>query len=110
MTHRSRLMSGVAVSAVVILSIAAFTGAPPADQDQVLRGRFLVLSHACGDCHGGGNNPAASGFLVGLTTPQQEFRIGPCAAPPQDACFKTRPRNLTPDNTTGLGRFSERQI
>src|SRR5690606_5311661 len=23
---------------------------------------------------------------------------------------RTRPRNLTPDNTTGLGRFSERQI
>ena len=30
-----------------------------------------------------------------------EFKIGP---------FKTRPRNLTPDNTTGMGRFSERQI
>jgi hypothetical protein len=31
----------------------------------------------------------------------QIFDIGP---------FKTRPRNLTPDNATGLGRFSERQI
>jgi len=30
-----------------------------------------------------------------------EFKIGP---------FTTRPRNLTPDNTTGMGRFSERQI
>jgi hypothetical protein len=30
-----------------------------------------------------------------------QFRIGP---------FITRPRNLTPDNTTGLGRFSEQQI
>ena len=24
--------------------------------------------------------------------------------------FHTRPRNLTPDNVTGLGRFTERQI
>jgi hypothetical protein len=32
---------------------------------------------------------------------EDEFKIGP---------FTTRPRNLTPDNTTGMGRFSERQI
>jgi hypothetical protein len=69
-----------------------------------------VISHACGECHGGGDNPAASGWLTGMTSPQQEFRIGPCAAAPADACFKTRPRNLTPDNTTGMGRFSDRQI
>ena len=115
MTRWLRLTFAGAVSAVTILSIAAFVDASPAsprtqDQDPVLRGRFLVLSHACGDCHGGGNNPAAKGFLAGMTVPQQEFKIGPCAAAPQDACFKTRPRNLTPDNTTGLGRFSERQI
>jgi hypothetical protein len=36
-----------------------------------------------------------------MSTVDQEFQIGP---------FKTRPRNLTPDNATGLGRFSERQI
>ncbi|HEV8400291.1 MAG TPA: hypothetical protein VGQ18_10680 [Gemmatimonadales bacterium] len=96
---------------MAILSVAAFGRAPRTqDQDLVLRGRFLVLSHACGECHGGGENPAATGYLVGMTSPQQEFRIGPCAAAPQDACFKTRPRNLTPDNQTGLGRFSERQI
>lgn len=113
MTRWFRLSFAGAASAAAILSIAAFDGPRPAqtqDQDPVLRGRFLVLSHACGDCHGGGDNPAASGFLAGMTLPQQEFRIGPCAAAPQDACFKTRPRNLTPDNQTGLGRFSERQI
>ena len=44
-------------------------------------------------------------------SPEQEFRIGPCAVTPgAQPCFITRPRNLTPDNTTGLGRFSERQI
>ena len=73
-----------------------------ASQDQILRGRFLVVSHACGDCHGGGSNPAAFGWLDGLRdTLTQQFRVGP---------FVTRPKNLTPDNTTGMGRFSERQI
>lgn len=70
-------------------------------QAQVARGRALVINHACGDCHGGGANPDAAGWLAGMTRPEQEFAIGP---------FKTRPRNLTPDNATGLGRFSERQI
>ena len=105
-----QLMSAGVVSAAAIVSIAAFAGAPaggrtavPEQQgeDLVQRGRFLIISHACGDCHGGANNPAAKGWLSGITDTTQEFRIGP---------FRTRPRNLTPDNTTGLGRFSERQI
>jgi alcohol dehydrogenase (quinone), cytochrome c subunit len=71
-------------------------------QDTILRGRILVLSHACGDCHGGFDNPAAPGFLDGMRdTLTQQFRIGP---------FVTRSRNLTPDATTGTGRFSERQL
>ena len=70
---------------------------------QVLQGRDLVLSHACGDCHGGVQNPAHEGWLQGAkaSNPLSDNAIGP---------FKTHPRNLTPDNTTGLGRFSERQI
>ena len=68
---------------------------------QIARGRFLTISHDCGGCHGGGSDPAAVGWLDGVRVPEQEFKIGP---------FTTRPRNLTPDNTTGLGRFSERQI
>jgi mono/diheme cytochrome c family protein len=73
-----------------------------ARQDQILHGRFLVVSHACGDCHGGGSDPAAAGWLDGLRdTITQQFRVGP---------FVTRPKNLTPDNATGTGRFTERQI
>ena len=75
--------------------------APMEQQDAVTRGRALVLNHGCGDCHGGFDNPAAAGFLAGMRSPQQEFTIGP---------FKTRPRNITPDNATGIGRFTERQI
>jgi hypothetical protein len=73
-------------------------------QDQIAQGRFLMTSHACGDCHGGGNDPASFGWLDGARSPildQQYFKIGP---------FTTRAKNLTPDNLTGTGRFSERQI
>jgi hypothetical protein len=78
---------------------------------QVLRGRLLTVHHGCGDCHGGGGNPAAEGYLAGMRSPQMEFKIGPCYVTPEATpCFRTRPRNLTPDNATGMGRFSERQI
>ena len=77
----------------------------------VQRGRYLVLSHDCGGCHGGGSNPAAAGWLAGASKPEDEFLIGPCAVKPgATPCFHTRPRNLTPDNMTGMGRFSERQL
>jgi mono/diheme cytochrome c family protein len=79
-------------------------------QEQLLLGRALVLNHDCHGCHGGAS-PADSDWLAGMRTPAQEFLIGPCATQPgATPCFKTRPRNLTPDNATGLGRFSERQI
>jgi len=69
--------------------------------DQVLRGRALVIQHACGDCHGGFDNPAAEGRLIGARTETDTLVLGP---------FITRPRNLTPDDETGLGQFTERQI
>ena len=80
--------------------------------EQVLLGRKLVIHHACGGCHGGGDDPAAKGWLAGAMRPDQEFQIGACsvANPTAKPCFTTRPRNLTPDNATGLGRFTERQI
>jgi len=81
--------------------------------DPVARGRYLVISHACGECHGGGDNPAAKGWLAGSTGPASEFKIGPppCGIDPKaTGCFTTRPRNLTPDEGTGMGRFTERQL
>jgi hypothetical protein len=68
---------------------------------QILAGRTLVLNHDCGGCHGGGSNPAHPYWLSGARTKADEFTIGP---------FTTRPRNITPDNQTGIGRFTERQI
>lgn len=97
--------------------VAAATGSGSGDAvgdarlEQVMRGRLLTISHACGGCHGGGADPTAEGYLAGMRSPADEFRIGPCAQQPgAQPCFRTRPRNLTPDNTTGIGRFSERQI
>ena len=111
-----RRTSGTLGVAVAVLSFSACTSQPAttaapgatatiatgaARQDQILRGRALVVSGACGDCHGGFGNPAAKGWLAGMMVPEQEFTIGP---------FKTRPKNLTPDDETGIGRYTERQI
>lgn len=96
--------------------VAAFSTTPAdagsqGQMDQVLQGRQLVLQHGCAGCHGGVMEPSQEGWLVGMRRPDLEFRIGPCAFQPgAQPCFLTRPRNLTPDNLTGLGRFSERQI
>jgi mono/diheme cytochrome c family protein len=91
---------------------AGVNAAPDAEaSQQVMRGRLLAIGHACGGCHGGGANPAAEGWLAGVRSREDEFKIGPCATTPgATPCFTTRPRNLTPDNATGMGRFSERQI
>jgi mono/diheme cytochrome c family protein len=88
------------------------------DLDRVLRGRQLVIQHACGECHGGMNNPAARDWLAGAKGPDDENLVGieprgtffDCKPEPGTACYRTRPRNLTPDSLTGVGRFSERQI
>jgi len=98
------------------LALSSFRGSSSSTESQqglraqVLLGRSLVLNHDCNGCHGGAD-PASDGWLAGMKTPDQEFLIGPCAfktgATP---CWHTRPRNLTPDNATGMGRFTERQI
>ena len=99
-----------------VVALASFVRPDPraeAQQDlraQVLLGRSLVITHDCAGCHGG-SDPSFDGWLAGMKTPEQEFLIGPCATKPgAQPCFHTRPRNLTPDNATGLGRFTERQI
>jgi mono/diheme cytochrome c family protein len=75
--------------------------------EEVFQGRQLVMQSNCGFCHNRGNNAARNDpgdplWLAGLAP----------GAPPfvELGKFKTSPRNLTPDNTTGLGRFSRRQL
>jgi hypothetical protein len=84
---------------------------PMTTADTIALGRMVVMSSGCGDCHGGTSNPAAPNWLVGWREGTEDtlfaaaFRI-----PTPGGVFQTRPRNLTPDNETGLGRFTERQI
>lgn len=112
------LIAACAAPAAVIVSTGADVPLPAsmiAAQEQVLRGRALVINTGCGDCHGGGANPAADGWLAGWDgAPEAELPvgipIGLCDPAGPQPCFRARPRNLTPDDTTGLGRFSERQI
>lgn len=81
-----------------------------AQQDAILLGRALVINHDCNGCHGG-IDPSSPKWLSGARTPADEFLIGACGTQPgAQPCFHTRPRNLTPDNATGIGRFTERQI
>jgi mono/diheme cytochrome c family protein len=92
-------------------AMGSSTWAGGTSADTIARGRYLVISHDCGGCHGGGDNPAGDGWLAGVMSPAQVFAIGACAVTPgAKPCFHTYPRNLTPDNVTGIGRFTERQI
>ncbi|MBA4156968.1 MAG: c-type cytochrome, partial [Gemmatimonadetes bacterium] len=62
----------------------------------MLFGRQLVITHDCAGCHGGAG-PAGEGWLAGGSSDHiGEYTLW-------------RP-NLTPDEATGLGRFSDRQI
>src|SRR5829696_3520909 len=83
--------SVVAATPAVALTDAAMAAqAAPGSQEQVLAGRTLVIKHGCGDCHGGGQNPALVGWLDGARDSlTQVYKVGP---------FTTRARNLTPDN------------
>jgi mono/diheme cytochrome c family protein len=106
---RAGLLILVVTACVGLVAAVSHPEKKPSDKptlEQILRGRALVLEHACGACHGGGEaHPGAATWLSGMRPEAppglQEFQIGP---------FKTRARNLTPDNVTGIGRFSERQI
>jgi hypothetical protein len=80
--------------------------------DTIAFGRTVVLSSGCGDCHGGFSNPAAPNWLVGWREGTEDtlFAAAFKIPTPTGASFQVRPRNLTPDNETGTGRFTERQI
>lgn len=79
--------------------------------DTIAMGRQVVMSSGCGDCHGGGQNPSAPNYLVGWREGTDDtLLVGAFRIPTPGGVFQTRPRNLTPDDETGLGRFTERQI
>lgn len=98
-----RFNSILAASTLVVL---ALLGAPSpshaADPQQVARGKYLVSFSGCFDCHTPGyffGKPDMARFLggseVGFEIPGLGVFVGP---------------NLTPDNETGLGTWTEDQI
>jgi mono/diheme cytochrome c family protein len=98
--------SGIlAIAALGLLTgIGSFADLPsgPATPDQVQRGRIRVMNADCAGCHNAANvDPADPKWLSGSRGAEDLFQIGP---------FKTYARNLTPDNDTGLGRFTDRQV
>jgi hypothetical protein len=101
MFHSSKTYCSFSFTIMTIAFSCTVAQAQSHPDQQVLEGRQLVLKHGCGGCHFGFANPATEGWLAGLQSEEQIFLVGP---------FTTYPRNLTPDNSTGIGRFSERQI
>src|SRR5689334_18954750 len=97
---KGRQKSRYAAVAAVIVGVTAFSaphlvrartseaGGPSTESAAVadplvLRGRFLVISHGCGGCHGPSEDGVSEpGWLAGEMSPAQQFLIGPCAVTP----------------------------
>ncbi len=115
MKHLVRLAAVLAPVAGVMACQQAGANAagegPMTTADTIAMGRMAVMSSGCGDCHGGGQNPNAPNYLVGWREGTEDTLFaGAFRIPTPMGVFQTRPRNLTPDNETGTGRFTERQI
>jgi mono/diheme cytochrome c family protein len=96
-------MIAYAVRVALSLAMAALPfGIARAADAQLDRGKYLVQIMGCTDCHTPGHflgHPDAAKYLagsdVGFGIPNAGVFVGP---------------NLTPDNQTGLGKWSEQQI
>ena len=89
------------VFAITGLTIA-LAGCGPNAGDKVARGKYLVTIISCSDCHTPGalvGTPNMNSYLagsdVGFFEPGSGYFYGP---------------NLTPDEATGLGKWSEDEI
>jgi mono/diheme cytochrome c family protein len=105
----SRLALVLGAGIGLVTAVASFADLPggSATEAQVLRGRQLVIQSDCGGCHNRGNAAATHD----PTDPKWLSGLAPGGPPFVELDkYKTNPRNLTPDNLTGLGRISARQI
>jgi mono/diheme cytochrome c family protein len=73
---------------------------------QVERGRYLVITGGCSDCHNRGVlDPTDAHWLAGyIPNPpaeQGKFQVGP---------WTTYAANITSDPTTGLGQYTDQQV
>ncbi len=119
---------GSAIAQTPSASAADRTAKPAAEVEKILRGRYLVDSGACGDCHTplkmgkSGPEPDLSRLLSGhpqglVMPPAPTLPAGPWLvvssatntawAGPWGVSFTA---NLTPDGATGLGRWTAKQF
>jgi mono/diheme cytochrome c family protein len=98
----SRLAIQLALAALLGSTTLAVSVTTADAASQVDRGKYLVTVMGCSDCHTPGNflgHPDMSRFLggsdVGFAIPGMGVFVG---------------RNLTPDNDTGLGKWTTKQI
>ncbi len=99
-------VAGLLSVSVLLLAAAALAPslrpANAADQDQIARGKYMVGLMGCTDCHTPGHflgkedhTRYLGGSDVGFAIPGLGVFVGP---------------NLTPDNETGLGKWTQAQI
>ena len=102
MSHISFRLTFVAVATLAALVVFSRAGLAQGAQTQVERGKYLVTFGGCNDCHTPGyffGKPDMGRFLggseVGFELPGMGVFHGP---------------NLTPDDETGLGKWSAQEI
>ena len=96
------LLISIRLAFVTASIIALPACAAMANDSQIARGKYLVTIGGCNDCHTPGyffGKPDTSRFLggsdVGFEIPGQGVFVG---------------SNITPDKTTGIGRWTSEQI
>lgn len=96
------LAAAILVTPLITLTAAAVAKEPKADKATLQRGEYLVTVGGCTDCHTPGHflgkpdmTRRLGGSDVGFGIPNAGVFLGP---------------NLTPDDETGLGRWTPQQI
>ena len=97
----TRFGGAAAIGAVAVLA-SGLSAPVAADDAQIARGRYLVGIAGCSDCHTPGGMMGAAdmkrylgGSDVGFSIPGEGVYVG---------------QNLTPDNETGIGRWTSDDI
>jgi len=97
-----RLVSASALAVGAAFLLSACGPSAPTQADKIKRGEYLVAVGACGDCH-------TPGVMLGQPEMDKVFSGGNVGfhIPDLGVFF---PPNLTPDEETGLGKWSEADI
>ncbi len=110
---KRKLLSGILGLCVLLgVVMAGVTNAHSPSSDAydltnrslIERGRYIVTSvGGCVDCHSVGRDPNDPTWLAGYIegTPGQPFEVGP---------FQIYPANITPDQETGIGSWTPKQV